>query len=194
MAGQSKGHVGGVPYSTAYTPDTGRLDDQLRAFDKNLAHPRGWTATRFPRTLIFNNLLDAAERERRRRLAASKATTKQKKKDRFVAANTEENPQYTVNVAFSLDGQYFSEPFVNPVADKKYQVKVTVTQHHGGKLFQGLGLQWVAGAGWIIKDDQPTTTYHEFISNPLVITRIYQSPHVIAAQVGFRIHLIDWFA
>lgn len=109
--------------------------------------------------------------------------------------------------ADSTDGQRtvtYTEPLVNPgtktddtgrtvdrtAAERTYQIRVRLTQHHAGKLFQGVALEWHKPVGWVWTDGHGDLTYHEFVSNPVVVLRIARYD---SGEKGWRVIIKEWY-
>lgn len=180
-----------------FTPGGGKIigvgpssvQERLRQLERLLAKQAS-TISRFERILIANNLIDSTNATSRQATSTARATTVTPARDRFVAGKQRENPQYTLDVEFSDDGEVFSEPLVNPVAGQVYQIRARVTQHHSGNLFSGVHLRWRRPAGWTWTDGYDAHTYHETISNPLVITR---KARYSSGLAGWRVVIEKWY-
>lgn len=109
--------------------------------------------------------------------------------------------------ADSTDGKRsvtYTEPLVNPgtktdntgrtvnrtAEERTYQIQVRLTQHHAGQLFQGVALEWHKPAGWTWMDGKGDVTYHEFVSNPVVVLRIARYD---SGEKGWRVITKEWY-
>lgn len=134
--------------------------------------------TRFESLLVAGNFLERlqAVSDSTRRIIQQVSQDYQVRRLGYhgVVAN---DPAFQLQVDFSDDdGASFSEPMVNVVGNRIYQMRVRVTQHQVYPMVLGWGLLWTLPTGWEFTDAIPTTTYEDAVSNPLTVTRVMRSP------------------
>lgn len=200
--------VGGTS-SAIMSPDAARIAKAKRDFDAKAGKPVR-PATSFERIKLGqNNFIDSTGETARRLAKAAKKATKVAPKERHIAAAQRDEPQYSLELHFSSESDAevkelravtYTEPLINPdskddgtlktASERTYQIRVRLMQHHAGRLFQGVKLVWMKPVGWEWTDGKGDTTYHEFVSNPLVILRIarYES-----GTKGWRVIIDEWY-
>ena len=97
------------------------------------------------------------------------------------------DPYYDGVLDFSTDdGHTFSAPAMNVEGAKPVQIRLTLSQFQVEPLILGWGLDWYLPTGWRFLDRLGRRTYEEAVSNPMVVTRVMQSP-TNPQPAGFRV-------
>lgn len=163
------------------------IRQQLREFERGMQYQRG---SRFDRLTIAGNLIDATARTQQAAGRLATRASKTRPKDRYLPTEFRTDPQYTLHVSLAPKADnVYTEPLVDPVPGV-YQVRLELEQTHDGPLFQGCQLEWQVPAGWSLADGNPTITYHEFISNPIVIDRLAT---YASGKKGWRVVILNWY-
>jgi hypothetical protein len=90
-------------------------------------------------------------------------------------------------------GQFFGNPLVNPRKSTVYMVRATVNLLRVEPLPGGLILRWVRPVGWTWVDGQGVQIPVQVASNPVVMTRLVQTPATTVANAGFTVSVVAWY-
>lgn len=161
---------------------------QLDAFERHIGR-RKPNVSRFDRLIIERNLLDRTVKVEGQAIVLEAGIVKPRPKNSFMPGEFKEDPQYSITVMFAKKTEdIYGQALVKP-APGVYQVRAEVTQHHAGQLFQGFKLEWVLPTGWSFAGGG-AFTYHEFISNPTVATRLAT---YASGTKGWKVILREWY-
>lgn len=163
---------------------------QLRAYEADMGF-RGYPRrSRFDRIVFGRNWIDRQITGERRSGRVEHIVVGARGKDRYLPSEFVNDPQFSVDVMLAPRGEsIYGASLFNPTPGV-YQVRAAITQHHAGTLFQGCQLKWLLPAGWSWADGHSTFTYAEFISNPLVITRLARYS---SGTAGWKVVVVEWF-
>lgn len=148
--------------------------------------------SRFPRQVWVGNWLDklqVANRETRRVVRKTRELSWRERRAGY-HGETKRGEMYQISVSFALENEsVYSEPLPSVEGNRLYQIRMALAQYQAWPPIMGWNLQWNLPTGWVFTDALGSTTYDEFVSNPMVITRIIRSP-VNPQPAAFKIKVL----
>jgi len=117
---------------------------------------------------------------------------KKPKKTITIRAKAPVDDQFAAELMFSpatgVDaGRTYGAQLIDPEPLTEYYWRCRIEQHRVDPLLQGFRTLWDPPPGWTFVDGLPAYLYDEAISNPLVITRVIESPADPNNLIGFLV-------
>ncbi len=146
-------------------------------------------ATRFERQMLAGNWINdlAQIRLTTNRIVRTIRYVSSSERARGYHGLAKRGDMYQIGVSFALENVgVYSEPLPSAEGNRLYQIRMALAQYQAFPLIMGWSLDWYLPEGWVWWDGLGTRTHEEFISNPMVVTRMVQSPGN-PAPAGFQI-------
>ena len=140
---------------------------------------RTYRSSRFERQMWVNNPLDGLQRASLSTRIIVKYQQRQSYRERVKGYHgvAKRGEMYQIGVSFALENEgVYSEPLPAALGNRVYQVRMALAQYQAFPLVMGWGIEWLLPTGWAFADALGPITYEEFVSNPMVVTRMVRSP------------------